>query len=143
MTAGQAIDPRQQALGRCLCDTVTFRVIGGFDSFFLCHCTRCRRSSGSAHAANLFAFGAELIWMSGEEHTKLFTLADTQHAKCFCTTCGSALPYHNAKDNMVVVPAGALDTPVTIRPKAHICYAMRANWDDDLTSVRIINGLPG
>ena len=38
--------------GKCLCGVVQFRISGEFESFFLCHCSRCRKDSGSAHSAN-------------------------------------------------------------------------------------------
>jgi hypothetical protein len=44
----------QTVTGSCLCGAVSFEVSGAFDSFFLCHCSRCRKDTGSAHAANLF-----------------------------------------------------------------------------------------
>jgi hypothetical protein len=46
--------------GSCLCGAVTFTVEGAFDRFYLCHCSHCRKDTGSAHAANLFASTAAL-----------------------------------------------------------------------------------
>ena len=31
--------------GSCLCKAVTYRVEGELTAFYLCHCSRCRRSS--------------------------------------------------------------------------------------------------
>ncbi|MFT6655758.1 MAG: hypothetical protein ACJAWI_002533, partial [Marinomonas primoryensis] len=53
--------------GSCLCGAVKFELKGEFKKFFLCHCSRCRKTSGSAHCASLFAPGAALRWLSGEE----------------------------------------------------------------------------
>lgn len=129
--------------GQCLCGAVSFRISGSFDSFFLCHCARCRKGSGSAHAAKLFASGASLIWVSGADRIQHFVLPRTRHAKSFCKTCGSALPYTSKDSGMLVVPAGCLDTPVGLRPDAHICHASRADWDDALDTIEKIDGLPG
>lgn len=63
--------------------------------------------------------------------------------KCFCTTCGSGLPFFQDNEGLLVVPAGSLDSPISIRPNAHICHASRANWDNDLSFVDRIDGLPG
>ena len=130
------------ATGQCLCGAVTFRITGEFESFFLCHCARCRKDSGSAHSANLFSSTARITWLSGEENIKEFQLSGTQHAKCFCTDCGSALPFSQANYGVLVVPAGSLDSPIGIRPNAHICVSSRANWDNDLGSLERIDGLP-
>lgn len=133
----------EQVSGKCLCGAVVFRISGGFECFFLCHCTRCRKDSGSAHSANLFSSSAMVAWVSGEENIKKFMLSGTQHVKCFCMNCGSALPFYQETDGALVVPAGSLDDPVRIRPNAHIFFSSRAHWDDDLLSLKRIDGLPG
>ena len=131
------------ATGQCLCGSVTFRITGAFESFFLCHCGRCRKDSGSAHSANLFSSSASIVWLSGEENLRTFQLSGTQHVKCFCTNCGSALPFHQSTDDVLVVPAGSLDSEIRMRPNAHICFSSRANWDNDLASLDVHDGLPG
>ena len=129
--------------GSCLCGTVRFEVEGDFDGFFLCHCSRCRKDTGSAHAANLFSATARLTWLSGEDNVRVFHLPGTRHGKAFCATCSSALPRHLSNGTSLIVPAGSLDTPVDMRPNAHICYADRADWDNDLGEVTRIDGMPG
>lgn len=129
--------------GSCLCGTVRFSISGAFDSFFLCHCARCRKDTGSAHAANLFSAAATLSWQAGQGSVKTFRLPGTRHERSFCGACGSALPGMQADGAMLVVPAGSLDDPVDIRPAAHICWASRAGWDDRLEDVSRLDGLPG
>lgn len=128
--------------GSCLCGAVRFEISGPFDAFFLCHCGRCRKDSGSAHAANIFSAGAQITWIDEEDQRRTFRLPETRHAKSFCTTCGSALPYEG-DDGVLVIPAGSLDTPIDIRPNAHLCMASRAEWDVDLAQVPALDGLPG
>ena len=129
--------------GQCLCGAVKFRISGEFESFFLCHCTRCRKDSGSAHSANLFSSTARLTWVSGVEGIKTFRLSGSRHVKSFCSDCGSALPVPQPEIGLLVVPAGSLDSRIDIRPNAHICCSSRANWDNDLASIERIDGLPG
>lgn len=129
--------------GSCLCSAVTFEISGGFDAFFLCHCSRRRKNSGSAHGANLFATNAAIDWLSGEEAVTSFRLPDTRHERSFCGICGSALPIVQMNGALLVVPAGSLDGPVDVRPTAHICCASRAEWDVDLDAVPHMDGLPG
>jgi len=131
------------ASGACLCGAVKFRIAGQFDSFFLCHCARCRKDSGSAHSANLFSSRATIDWVSGRDKIRTFRLAGSRHVKSFCTECGSALPFAQPDDGGIVVPAGSLDSPIEIRPEAHICCASRAEWDDGLDMLDRIDGLPG
>ncbi|WP_372839756.1 GFA family protein [Phaeovulum sp.] len=130
------------ASGSCLCGAVKFRVNGAFESFYLCHCSRCRKDTGSAHAANLFSSKAEIEWLAGQENVKTFQPSGTRHVKSFCAQCGSALPTIQMNGAFVIVPAGALDSPISMRPDAHICYADRADWADGLEDVKQISGLP-
>lgn len=129
--------------GSCLCGTVRFEIEGDFQRFFLCHCSRCRKGTGSAHAANLFSTSATLRFLSGEDKVKTHQIPDARHSRTFCTECGAAVPLLIAASGRLKVPAGCLDTDVPIRPDSHIFGDSRANWDDDLESVPTLPGSPG
>lgn len=128
--------------GSCLCGEVTFVVEGDFERFYLCHCERCRKDTGSAHAANLFSSSARLRWLSGEESVRTYDFNSTGHIKSFCVHCGSALPNLQMDGTLLVVPAGSLDSDVPNRPDGHIFTARRANWDTALETVPAFDGLP-
>ena len=130
----------QHHLGSCLCGAVTFRIDGKFDRFFFCHCTHCRKETGSAHAANLFSSTAKLEWRSGEEKVLTYNLPQTRHTRSFCSVCGSAMPHVSRE--FVVVPAGSLDTGLALSPDAHIFAASRATWDGDLTGIPVFDTFP-
>ena len=127
--------------GSCLCGNAAFEVQGNFDGFYLCHCKHCQKDTGSAHAANLFSKSAKLTWLAGFDSVTTFTLAGTCHKKSFCKVCGSALPStHDA--GLLVIPAGCLDTEVSISPTAHIFTSSKAVWDEGLGDVPGFEGLP-
>jgi hypothetical protein len=128
-------------LGSCLCGTVRFEVQGDFDSFYLCHCRHCQKDTGSAHAANLFSQSAKLTWQSGADVVTSFALPGTRHCKSFCKLCGSALP-NTQLAGVLVVPAGCLDTKVSIVPTAHIFTSRKAAWDQEFVAVPEFEGLP-
>jgi hypothetical protein len=122
--------------GSCLCGNVSFEVQGDFDSFYLCHCHHCQKDTGSAHAANLFSRSAKLIWLSGSDAVTSYTLPDTRHSKSFCKVCGSAMP-STQNAGLLVVPAGCLDSKITMAPTAHLFTSSKASWDEGLGEVRI------
>ncbi|WP_320172927.1 GFA family protein [Maridesulfovibrio sp.] len=126
--------------GSCLCGEVVFEVEGSFNNFYLCHCERCRKDSGSAHAANLFSSEAELRWLQGEEYVRTFDLEG--HIKSFCIHCGSALPNIQMEGTLLVVPAGSLDCDVPISPDGHIYVASKANWDAQLEKIPSFDTIP-
>jgi len=130
-------------LGSCLCGDVRFEIVGDFERFYLCHCSRCRKDTGSAHGANLFASGAHLTWLAGSAKVATFRAPSSRHQKNFCMTCGSALPGLQMDGTLLVVPAGSLDTSLGRRPDAHIFCASRADWDQDLASLPHDDGPPG
>jgi len=128
--------------GSCLCGTVRFQIEGDFQHFFLCHCGRCREDTGSAHAANLFSSVATLTWVCGRDRVGCFTLPGTRHTRCFCSMCGSALPSLQMEGSLLAVPAGSLDGDIAVKPDAHIFGSSRANWDDALGEIPMIEGSP-
>ncbi|HEY8616836.1 GFA family protein [Phenylobacterium sp.] len=130
-------------LGSCLCGEVRFEVVGEFEHFFLCHCTRCQKDTGSAHAANLFSVSAKIEWLSGQSHVRTFNVPSTRHEKSFCSICGSAVPSLQMNGGLLVVPAGSLDSAIDLRPSAHIMVESRASWDRGLEDIPQVDGLPG
>jgi len=128
--------------GSCLCGDIHFEVEGDFESFFLCHCSHCRKDTGSAHAASLFSTSAKLTWISGKQQAKVFKLPTTRHVKSFCSNCGSALPFEDKDDGYLAVPAGSLDCKVPIEPTAHIFMASKADWEQNLDKVLKFDAFP-
>ena len=46
------------------------------------------------------------------------------------------------KGKLLVVPAGSLDSGSTMRPDAHIFAGSRANWDENLENIPVLEGPP-
>lgn len=128
--------------GSCLCGEVTFRLEGGFEHFYLCHCGYCQKDTGSAHAANLFTTASALTWMSGQDKVKSFNLPATRHVKSFCSECGAALPNTEMGGDICVVPAGCLDDPIPMKPEAHIFTDSQADWAKDTGTIECFRGFP-
>lgn len=126
--------------GGCLCGAVRFELSGTFRTFMLCHCSRCRKTSGTAHAANLFGTDMALRWTSGEDALRTYEHPGTRFARVFCNVCSSLLP--RERDGLVMVPAGCLETPVEIRPAGRIFCGSRADWDVALDDVPRWDALP-
>ncbi|SEI65317.1 Uncharacterized conserved protein [Allopseudospirillum japonicum] len=127
--------------GSCLCGTVQFKITGTFDSFYLCYCKHCQKDTGSAHAANLFSQSAKLTWLAGIDAVTSYTLPNTRHHRSFCKFCGSALP-NLQLEGLLVVPAGCLDTKVSILPTAHIFTSSKATWCQNLDQIPEFKKLP-
>ncbi|WP_114418931.1 GFA family protein [Marinospirillum perlucidum] len=131
----------KQHAGSCLCGRVKYHVHGEFESFYLCHCQHCQKATGAAHAANLFSTSARLTWQSGEDQVTGFTLAGTRHSRNFCQQCGSPLP-RLQPEGLLMVPAGSLDSPLTLSPQAHLFTASQAAWEKQLETLPKFAALP-
>ena len=115
--------------GSCLCGEVKFEVVGPFKAFQYCHCSRCQKTSGSAHAANIFVNPEQLTWLQGEDKVMRYEVADAKYyATTFCKNCGSKLPWLTKPGNNLLIPAGSLDETPEIRPKSSIFWGSRAGW---------------
>lgn len=118
--------------GSCLCGGVRFEISRTAGPFELCHCSRCRKVTGSAYRAGLLVQGEDFRLIDGKELIKTFEapLAETPPAyrQCFCGRCGSPAPI-GAHGGSWFVPAGLLDDDPKIRPDKHIYVELKAPWD--------------
>jgi hypothetical protein len=128
--------------GSCLCQTVTYEARAHVEAFYLCHCSHCRKISGSAHGANIFVKLESFQWLSGEDQIAGYTLPHTRFKKAFCPNCSSALPLLHSNGH-ALIPAGSLDSDLKLKPHAHIHCESRAAWDDELEKIAHLPALPG
>jgi hypothetical protein len=115
--------------GSCLCGSVSFEVKPPFAAFRYCHCSRCRKASGSAHAANLFVAEGQFAWLKGEGSVKRYDLPEAQRFSVwFCGNCGSRVPHKVRSRSDYLVPAGLLDHDPRMRPENSIFWNSKAPW---------------
>ena len=120
----------EQAIrGSCLCGTVHFTIQQPYQFFQYCHCSRCRKRSGSAHCANMLLPVTQFSWIRGQEKVKQYELPSAKYFNtAFCTECGSALPWRSRDGNWMLVPAGALDDDPGQRPERNIFTGSQPPW---------------
>ena len=129
--------------GSCLCGRVRYTVSGEAQRFYHCHCSRCRKASGTGHATNLFVQGS-LTWNSGAELIRTFKLPEAERfTNTFCEVCGSRMPRFIEKLGMVFIPAGSLEDEPDMRPQARIFLDSRAEWSCDDSALPGFEQYPG
>ena len=95
----------------------------------MCHCNRCRHSTGTAHASNIFTAPDNITWHTGTENIRRFELPEAKRfAKQFCAKCGSLIPYVNRAGTALVIPAGSLISDPGVEPQDNIFWDERAPW---------------
>lgn len=122
--------------GSCLCGGIQFEITETPRSVTHCHCGRCRKTRGTAHATNSVVSLAGLRFLQGEELLGKYRVPEAKYyAHWFCTVCGSTMPRFDEGRGFAVVPLGPLDEDPIVRPERHIHVASKAPWDtitDDL-----------
>ena len=113
--------------GGCLCGAVRYEIDGRTSAIWMCHCSKCRRGSGSAFAASTLCRLPSFRWVRGEESIAAWT-SPTGYPSRFCRTCGSLLPLVREDQGNVVLPAGSLDAPAAPRLLRHIFVGSKAPW---------------
>ncbi|TJZ74202.1 GFA family protein [Chitiniphilus eburneus] len=115
--------------GSCLCGAITFEADAPFQKMIHCHCSRCRKSSGTGHATNLTVDPGQFRWLSGEAAIRQYDLPSAKRfSKWFCGHCGCPVPRLARGGAMMIIPAGALDTVPPITPTDHIFWASKTPW---------------
>jgi hypothetical protein len=116
--------------GSCLCGSETYEVLGDLSTVTYCHCTRCRKASGSAFAANATVAESAFEFVTGRSGLSTYSTAAGVH-RMFCSTCGSPLiSWRDALPNFLRLRLGTLDTPISERPIGHYFVASKADWHE-------------
>ena len=122
--------------GSCLCGNVRYELGGELGEFGYCHCTSCRKASGSGHGANAPIARADFHLLSGADTLREFESSPGK-LRVFCSRCGSPIyAYLTASPEILRIRLGSLDSAFTKRPLAHTFVADKAEWEP------IADGLP-
>jgi hypothetical protein len=113
--------------GGCLCGAVHYSVKDEFIYALNCHCSNCRRATGSAFKPFAGIERDKLCITRGKDNLLIFGDERASH-DVHCKTCGSLMFSVVRNGEFVHVTLGTLaDTP-TIRPTAHIFVGSKAPW---------------
>ena len=135
--------PDEKITGSCLCGEVSYEFTGPVKVFQYCHCTRCQKITGSAHASNIIIDPENFKWIRGEEKVGRYELSEAKHfASSFCKICGSTLPWITQSKKAMIVPAGTLDDDPKVKPIHNIFYADKACWYKNVDGLVKYDELP-
>jgi hypothetical protein len=118
--------------GSCLCGGVTFELDRAVGPFELCHCSRCRKSSGSAFVAGLGVRVKDFRLLSGADLIRTWEApileSPPAYRVAFCSRCGSPVPSPSEGAAWFEIPAGLLDDDPGLRPDKHIFVDRKSAW---------------
>ena len=128
------MDERKRSLGgSCLCGVVEYRVADEFEYALICHCSQCRRATGSAFKPFGGIRKEKLALVAGEASVMRYG-SEAAH-DLHCGKCGSLLWSWFRDSPYLHVTYGSLMDAPSLRPTAHIYVGSKAPWDfiaDDL-----------
>lgn len=90
--------------GQCLCGSVKFSATGVETDHHACHCSMCRRWSGSLQMATTVA----TVTFEDESSIGRYQSSDWAE-RGFCNKCGSGLFYHFKPKGMMIMSVGLFD----------------------------------
>lgn len=115
--------------GSCLCGGIRYQFDGGVTRIGLCHCSMCRKASGTAYAANAPVPRTAFQLLQGAELLKAYASSPGKR-RWFCANCGSPI-YSESQTypDLVRIRLGSLDGPAGHTPDYHYQLGARADWD--------------
>ncbi|WP_428753422.1 GFA family protein [Vibrio cionasavignyae] len=122
--------------GSCLCGDVTFELLSELPSIYQCHCSLCRKVSGSSSNSALIVKASNFRWCSGEHLIKSYSTKSGFKSE-FCTQCGSPVPNLTTSSDSYWVPAGLITDATNTSVTAHVFVSSRADWDKGFLSDNI------
>ena len=116
--------------GKCLCGEVEVQIDGRISDIIHCHCSLCRKNSGTAYATNGFIDTESFSVIKGEQNLSMFSFKPGRN-RHFCKTCGSPVFSSNDEDpSRLRIRLGILDSDITERPISHNFVSSKANWEE-------------
>jgi hypothetical protein len=134
-------DPETRVLaGGCMCGAVEYAVADAFEYALNCHCSQCRRATGSAFKPIAGIARSKLRLVRGA--AEIMSYGGEGPHDVHCRSCGSLL-YSIVRDGAYAhVAMGTLIDEPSIRPSMHIFTASKAGWHEIADDLPRYAGLP-
>jgi hypothetical protein len=114
--------------GSCLCGNIRYEVEIMPDKIFNCHCQYCRKAHGADYVTMALAKASTLTIRDSEHHLKEH-INDIGGYRAFCANCGTRLMnYAPDKSMYFSVTLSTIDTPIDLKPVAHVNTESKASW---------------
>ncbi len=114
--------------GYCLCGRVRFSFESTPTYVSACHCSICRRITGSAFATYVNVAVADLTVISGADQLATYEVSEKSSIQ-FCRSCGSTVfTSHSDYADEIFVTLGALEETADLRLMYHEFVGSKADW---------------
>lgn len=114
--------------GSCNCGAVTFRVDAPVTDIYVCHCSLCRKATGTIGVTVVVVSSSLFTWESGEHLVKRWAMPGHDWECSFCSHCGSHLPGTNDSSTMYIPVGLFTEGGENLQVKHHIWVSSKAAW---------------
>ena len=129
---------RKRLKGSCLCGDVRYTVADEFEYALICHCSQCRRATGSAFKP----FGGIDRRKLKVTRGTIRRFGDAKTHDAHCRRCGSLLYSIVQKGTRAHVTYGTLIDAPSLAPQAQIFVGSKAPWDQMVDDLPRHEGFP-
>jgi hypothetical protein len=125
--------------GKCLCGKVRYEINGRLGPVVYCHCSMCRRATGSAFATNASVRTNEFRVVAGSELISEYE-SSPSNIRAFCSRCGS--PLYCRWFGLARIRLGTVDGDPGECPIAHVWARSKAPWHEITDSLEQFEEAP-
>ena len=127
--------------GSCFCSKVGFEIDVEKVEAYHCHCSICRKVTGSKFNTAFTVPADNFKWTGSTESIKTFLKDSNGFRHDFCSNCGCTVP-NRYQDVRFWVPAGLLDDDDGVEVNKHIFVESKAQWDEIRDDLEQFEGYP-
>ena len=116
--------------GGCLCGAIRYSINAPIAELRACHCTHCQKTSGTGASVNAAIPSVSFALVKGTPKRYADTAQSGRRLyRYFCGDCGSPIYSHReTTPEIMVVRAGTLDSPPSLKITTHIWTASARPW---------------
>jgi len=114
---------------QCFCGSTSISVNGEPRMHAICHCTDCKRRTGSAFAISAYFLRSDVEEMKGETTVFAAKRRDDDQESHFCKTCGGTLFWYTAaRPHLIGIPGGCFPDGSLGEPTISAKNAQKLSW---------------
>lgn len=116
---------------RCACSRISITLRGERAYHVVCHCTDCKRRTGSAFGLSLYFRRNQVVEQAGETSVYAFhnQSQDNDQERHFCPACGTTLFWYTSTlPEIVGIAGGCFGEEPLGEPRASYTHSKKLSW---------------
>lgn len=119
--------------GGCFCGKVRYKINGEVLAMYYCHCSKCRKLTGSTFATLGWVEKDKLEFITPKSKLSVLEGKSSSH---FCSSCGSQIYSSHDDFEFIKLHCGTLDSDPGVKVENQYFLGSKAPWHDADTSIK-------